>query len=353
MQFGRAAAPTDRYEAMVARGVLRALLLILLACAGFAQAQSHPAQGRKADPRQDPPRTELQWLQAIQAAAERLNYSGTIIYQQGEEVRASRLVHVFDGHESRERLQPLDGQLREFIRRADEVQCLMPESRQVVIERRLAQDAFPAITSADPAEILQHYTVRLGGTERVAGVECQVINIEPKDRMRYGYRLWVDRSSGLLLRAITLNDRNEVLEQMAFAEVQTGAKVDRAQLKPSWSTDGWRVERTQQSAIDLAQQGWHVTPPAGFHKLHEVARSLWGSTAERKVMQAVFTDGLASVSVFIEPSPTDSMADAAQSKGPTSVYARRMANARVTVVGEVPMSTVKSVAKSIEFRPPR
>ncbi len=355
MQFGRGTAPTltGRYEADIARRLLGALLFLILACAGLAQALAQPVPGGKVDSRKDRPRTDLQWLQAIQAAAEHMNYSGTIIYQQGEEVRTSRLVHVFDGNESRERLQPLDGQLREFIRRADEVQCLMPESRRIVIERRLSRDAFPAITSADPALILQHYTVSVGGTERVAGVECQVINIEPKDRMRYGYRLWVDRSSGLLLRAVTLNERNEILEQMAFAEIQTGPRVDRTQLKPSWSTDGWHIERTQQSVIDLAQQGWHVTPPAGFRRLNEVMRSLWGSTAERKVLQAVFTDGLASVSVFIEPSPADAVTEAAQSKGPTSVYARRMADARVTVVGEVPMATVKSVARSIEFRPPR
>jgi len=330
------------------RRLLGLLLLALLSWVGFAQAQSS-IETKPGAPR-SPQRTELQWLQAIQTAAQRLNYSGTVIYQQGEEVRASRLIHFFDGQVSHERLQPMDGRLREFIRRADEVQCLMPESRRIVIERRAAQDAFPAIATTEPAEILAHYTVRLGAVERVAGFECQVIHIEPKDRLRYGYRLWVDRVSGLLLRAVTLNDRNEVLEQMAFAEIRMGERVDRSQLKPAWSTEGWSIERTEQPSVDLAQHGWHVTAPNGFQKLREVMRSLWGATAERKAMQAIYTDGLASVSVFIEPAAQETVVESSQSNGPTSVYARRVADARVTVVGEVPMATVKSLAQSVEFR---
>ncbi len=351
MGKGRAPHRTQTHNATYGQHTLLALLLALLAYVGGAQAQSN-AQPKGAG-RNESPRSELQWLQAIQAAAQRLNYSGTVIYQQGEEVRASRLIHVFDGHVVQERLQPLDGQLREFIRRADEVQCLMPQARRIVIERRLTHDTFPAIATADPAEILDHYVVRLGDVARVAGVECQALQIEPKDELRYGYRLCVDRATGLLLRAVTLNDRNEVLEQMAFAEVRIGDRVDRDELKPSWPTEGWRVERTEQPPIDLARQGWHISPPAGFRKLHEVLRSSWGRNVQRNVMQSVLTDGLANVSVFIEPGAQDALAEAAQSRGPTSVYARRVGDARVTVVGEVPMATVKSVAKSVQFRAPR
>lgn len=349
MTRGRAIRPTRFVATTLAQRAL-GLILALFAYANVASAQS--TAGQKGSARAAQARSELQWLQAIQVAAQRLNYSGTVIYQQGEEVRASRLTHVFDGSVAHERLQPLDGQLREFIRHDDEVQCLMPESRRIVIERRLAQDAFPAIATTEPARILEHYTVRLGETDRVAGIECQVIHIEPRDRLRYGYRLWVDRASGLLLRAVTLNERNEVLEQMAFAEVRIGERVDRSQLRPSWSTDGWRIERTEQPSIELARYGWHISAPMGFHKQREVMRSLWGPT-ERKAMQAIFTDGIASVSVFIEPASQDTVVEAGQANGPTSVYARRVADARITVVGEVPIATVKSLAQSVEFRAPR
>jgi sigma-E factor negative regulatory protein RseB len=82
-------------------------------------------------------------------------------------------------------------------------------------------------------------------------------------------------------------------------------------------------------------------------------RSLWGQSIERKAMQAIYTDGLASVSVFIEPASMEAVVETGQSNGPTSVYARRVADARVTVVGEVPMATVKTLAQSVEFRATR
>lgn len=321
--------------------------LLLAATAGAALAQNDRA-------RTAAPRSEAQWLQAMQAAAQRVNFSGTLVYQRGTEVRASRIVHLFDGAVSHERVQMLDGVPREFVRRGDEVQCIFPDARRVVIERRPGQESFPAITSADPAEILERYTLRLGEVERVAGVECQVIHVEPKDALRYGYKLCVDRVSGLLLKAQTLNERSEVLEQMAFADVRIGERVDRSQLKPSWSTEGWRVDRSEHRGVDLAQLGWNVAPPAGFRKMLEVARRFGaGPNAGRSAMQVVYSDGLATVSVFIEPGAAETAAEYAQSHGPTSAFSRRVGDANVTVIGEVPPATVKAMAQAVEFRAPR
>jgi sigma-E factor negative regulatory protein RseB len=294
----------------------------------------------------------LRW---IQSGAERQNYAGTIIYQEGPHLRSARLVHVFDAGVSLEKLQPLDGSPREYLRRADEVQCLMPETRKVMIEPGLARDSFPGISTGDPARILDHYQVAEGGFDRVAGYECQRVNIEPKDKLRFGYRLCIDRASGLLLRATTANERGEPVEQIWFAEVKTGSQIDKSQVRPTWVTTGWKVERSEQPSIDLARAGWLASAPPGFQRQREVVRSFWGgAVAERKVMQAVFNDGLASMSVFIEPlAPQESVVEVAQSRGPVSAYVRRVGDARVTVVGEVPPAAVKALAQSIEFRNPR
>lgn len=304
-------------------------------------------------------RTDAQWIQAVRQAAQRVNYQGTVVYQAGGEMRSSRITHMFDGTNSYERIQTLDGKPREFIRRrsaaSDEVQCLIPETRRIVIEQRNVEESFPGLSSASPEEILERYTLKLGDVERVAGIECQMLTLEPKDNARYGYRLWVDRASGLLLRAQTLNERREVIEQIAFTEVRIGEKIDRAKLRPSWSTEGWSVERSDYRKADLSQSGWLVPAPAGFRKTREVARRIGGSDA----MQAVFSDGLATVSVFIEPrSPVSApergsqmpSGDALQIYGPTSAFSRRVGDALVTVVGEVPPSTVRAVAASVEFR---
>ena len=307
------------------------------------------------------PRTDAQWIQAVQAAAQKVNYQGTIVYQAGGEMRSSRVTHLFDGTHSHERIQTLDGKLREYIRRrsetSDQVQCLIPESRRIVVDQRKVEESFPGLTSASPEQILERYTLKVGGIERVAGIECQMLMLEPKDSARYGYRLWVDRATGLLLKAQTINKRNEVIEQIAFSDVRIGDRIDRSKLRPSWPTEGWSVERSDYRKTDLSQHGWVVPAPAGFRRTREVARRIGDSDA----MQAVFSDGLATISVFIEPNSlaaipgssmpgTQAQTDALQMHGPTAAFSRRIGDSLVTVVGEVPPSTVRSLAGSVEYR---
>jgi sigma-E factor negative regulatory protein RseB len=296
-------------------------------------------------------RTDAQWIRAVRLAALRVNYIGTVVYQSGGEIRSSRITHMFDGTHSLERIETLDGKPREFIRRRtasnDEVQCLIPESRRVVVEQRSVEESFPALANASPEEILARYTLKLGKVERVAGIECQLLKLEPKDSARYGYRLWVDRATGLLLKAQTLNSKREVLEQIAFTDVRIGEKIDPSQLRPAWSTEGWSVSRSEYRKTDLGQRGWHVPVPEGFSKTREVERRIAGADA----LQVGFSDGLATVSVFIEPNPQGKpAADGVNQLGPTAAYARRVGESLVTVVGEVPPSTVRTVAASVEFR---
>lgn len=344
------------------KSVLRAAACARLATAACAVALSvpvasgqSPAAGAAVLRAAAPERTELQWLQAIQSAAQRLNYVGTIVFQQGGAVRTSRIVHYFDGSISHERMQMLDGKPREFIRRDTEVQCLYPDLRRVLVERR-PDPNFPSLGGGPPAEILERYALRLGDTERVAGSDCRVIVLEPRDALRYGYRLCADVVSALLLRAETLNARQEPLEQLSFADLRVGERVDRAQLRPSWSIDGWKVERTESQPADLARSGWVVPTPPGFRKLREVARMMPAGAdgrPARKAMQAVFSDGLATLSVFIEPDGNAAPDEITHAYGATSGFARRVGDARVTVIGEVPPETARTVALSVEFRAPR
>ena len=313
----------------------------LLAFASAAAGQERAGGAAAADAVDA--RSSEQWLQVVQQAARQLDYSGTMVYQQGADVRMSRIVHVFDGKVSHERLQPMDGRPREFIRRADEVKCLIPEAKRVVIERKTRAESFPGLAATGTAELLQHYTVRIAGRERVGGFDCQVLEIQPRQGDRYGYRLWVDRASGLLLRSQTVNRQGEVLEQMAFAEVRIGG-IDREQLKPSWPTDGWRVDEAAHRPVDLKEQGWRLAPPSGFKPLYAVRRPMAGGPA----LQAVYSDGLASLSVFIEPASASDAAEALPQRGPINAYARRVGDSTVTVVGEIPAETARSVAQAVE-----
>ena len=146
------------------RWLWRLLLLSLVACGGKALAQTATGTGAQ--------RSDVQSLEAIQSAAQRLNYRGMVVYEQRGQVRASRIAHYFDGQVSHERLELLDGVRREFIRRDDEVRCLYPDSKRVVVERRPSDD-FPRLGGVPANKILERYRLKIGSTERIAGKTCQ------------------------------------------------------------------------------------------------------------------------------------------------------------------------------------
>jgi sigma-E factor negative regulatory protein RseB len=327
------------------------LLAPLFALLAAARADDAPAAAGGAGDSAD-----AAWLQSIQDAARRQSFSGTIVYQRGNELHFSRVVQSVAGGESRERVQTLDGQAREFIRVGDTVQCLYPQLRRVVVERNGAR-TFPAFAAPLPADLLEHYELRRGASERVAGMMCDTVNLVPRDQLRYGYRLWVEPRSGLLFKAQTVGLDGSVLEQVAFTDVRVGEPIDPAQLKPSWAIDGWQVDNPAPQHTQLAQQGWSVTPPSGFRRLVEVVRKFLRGpeqAGQSPAVQAVYTDGLATVSVFIEPGAPmiDDPEDGAPASGPLSVVSRRVGEARVTVIGDIPREAAKSVAESVVYSPP-
>jgi len=303
------------------------------------------------------------WLRKIQSAAQTLNYSGTFVYQQGNLMRTSRITHLLDGKNEIEKLEILDGKPREYIRNNEEVICYVPDTKTVLVEKRVTHDVFPAILVANPSDLAAHYHVRKGETGRVAGYDCQAIILEPKDRLRYGYKLWAEKSSGLLLRAQTLNENREVVEQIAFTQISIGNIVP-SRAKPSFSnTSDWRVENAVMSQVNLS--GWAVKSlPPGFKKIREVKRivtdapSLGGAASasqgsaqpnHREVSQIVYSDGLAAISVFIEPG-SQSRTEGSLQQGALNIVGKRQGDFWLTIVGEVPSAAIRQVANSIEFK---
>ena len=303
------------------------------------------------------------WLRKIHAAAQNLNYSGTFVYQQANQIRTSRITHLLEGKVEREKLEILDGKPREYIRNNEEIICYVPESKTLLVEKRVTQDVFPAILAANPAELSEHYEIRKGETGRIAGFDCQAIVLAPKDDLRYGYKLWAEKGSGLLLRAQTVNERDEVVEQIAFTQVAIG-NVDRSRVKPSFpNTAGWRVENAVMSPAVLT--GWSVKGvPAGFKKIREMKRQISDTPAstplvsganatratQREVAQIVYSDGLAAISIFIEP-VSQSRTEGSMQQGAMNITGKRQGDFWLTIVGEVPAAAIKQVANSIEFKP--
>jgi sigma-E factor negative regulatory protein RseB len=305
------------------------------------------------------PNTEQQdaqaWLKKIQSSAQKLSYAGTFVYQQGAQMRTSRITHAMHGKREVEKLEILDGKPREYIRNNEEISCYLPESKSIRVEKRVTHDIFPAILGANPADLADHYQMKAVDTGRVAGHDTQIIALEPKDQLRYGYKLWAEKSTGLLLRAQTVDEKNDVVEQIAFTQIKIGP-VDPASVKTSYAdTHGWHIENATMSETDLS--GWTVKEmPAGFKKIREMKRVIADSAApgsnapaQREVSQIVYSDGLAAISIFIEPS-TQGRTEGTMQQGAMNILGKRQGDFWITVVGEVPATAIRQVANSLEFK---
>ncbi|HTQ72702.1 MAG TPA: MucB/RseB C-terminal domain-containing protein [Burkholderiales bacterium] len=292
----------------------------------------------------------LQWLQRIYAASEKLSYTGTFVYQQGQRSETSSIVHVADSTGPRERLETLNGIPREIVRTGDEVVCYLPASSTMKIDKQPGRRPFPAILSEQLKDVSENYTIKKGDVERVVGYSCQVLTLAPKDRMRYGHRLWADVNTGMLLQAKTYNEKNEMLEQFFFTQIKIGP-VGRDQLRPRYSrqTKDWRIEDSAATRANLAESGWTIrSKPPGFRTVAELMRTVGGTGG---VGHIVLSDGLAAISVFIEPANSKRPSPQAglSRQGAINVYTRPIGNYWVTVVGEAPPESVKYVANAVEY----
>ncbi len=296
----------------------------------------------------------MQWLQKIYSATKKMSYSGTIVYQQGTHSETSRIARLVDASGTHERLETQDGTPTEVIRNNDEVTCYLPDTMTMKIDRQSGQKpTFLDIPADQFRELTEHYNVNLGGSGRIAGYDCQTIVLEPKDKMRYGYKLWADRNTGMLLKVRTFNSANELVEQFTFLQLKIG-NVDRELLKSRFSGKGrdWRVEDSGAVEADLTLSGWSIKGhPPGFRKITEMKRKLGGTAG---VGHMVLSDGLAAVSVFIAPHPVKAGAvqPGLSRQGATNVYIRQIGDHLITVVGEAPAESVKAIANAVEYRKP-
>lgn len=312
--------------------------LLLCTAAGLAQAQTTPEA--------------LDWLRKIYQATDKLSYSGTFVYQQGERTETSRISRLAGQRGGVEKLEVLDGAPRAILRTRNEIRCYLPESRTVKVDRRGDPRAFPALLPERVSALAEHYTITLGRLRRIAGYDCQAIMLTPKDELRYGYRLWADAHSGMLLKAQTFNRDGHTLEQFTFTQLEIG-NVPRDRLRPPRAARDWHVERAGVAPANLALSGWTVGAALpGFRKIVEVRRMLRDA---QPVGQVVYSDGLAAVSVFIEPiaGHSDVARHGIARMGAVNVYRREVADHLVTVVGEAPAASVRRIGDTVEFHSPK
>jgi sigma-E factor negative regulatory protein RseB len=293
----------------------------------------------------------LEWLERISRAGREMPYMGVFVHSTPENSTTSRVTHLVDKQGvEHEKIESLDGPLMETIRRNEEMYCYQPEAKVVRIDRRATGRFFPALVTGSPQKIAENYRIKLGPKDRFADYDCQWIILEPKDSMRYTQKFCAELGSGLLLRAKTFNDRNQLLEQFVFTQLDLSRTVFKQSLKSKFEESiGWRRDYSVPAATQKdSETGWLVSNlPAGFKKIMEMMRSLSGRP--QPVAHLVFSDGVSHVSVFAEPSQTPARVSAggASEDSPTTFAVRSVADYQVTVMGEVPFAAVQAIADGV------
>jgi sigma-E factor negative regulatory protein RseB len=301
-----------------------------------------------------PQRSVSDWLIRMHEASRLRSYIGTfVVMSNSGSMSSARIWHACEGDQQIERVESLTGAPRSVFRRNDEVVTFLPESRVVRTEKRESSGLFPNLLKANDSSIPQFYEARPLGTERVAGFEADVVQLAPKDNLRFGYRIWSEKKSGLVIKLQTVDEQGKVLEQVAFSELQLDAPVRAGNLSQMMSaTDGWHVEKPDTVKTTADAEGWQLkSPVAGFQSVSCYRRPGAGVSVPEGTMQWVFSDGLAAVSLFVEPYDRQRHVHEGRSaSGATQTLTRRIDNWWLTAVGEVPQQTLNAFAQSLERR---
>jgi sigma-E factor negative regulatory protein RseB len=292
------------------------------------------------------------WLMKMNQAAHTLNYSGSFVYQHGDQIESMRILRKVQGGLVRERLLSLNGAAREVIRTDQEVRCYLPDENTVVVEHRRAEArSFPSLLPQSLLNLDKNYAIALGGSARVVDRNAQEVTISPRDNYRYGYRLWADRESGLLLKANLVDDKGKVIEQFMFTSVELGGVIPDTAFEPREAGKDyiWYREEKENAVSSSINKEWEVKRlPPGFTLSMHMTRMI--PNRKTPVEHMIFSDGLAVVSVFVEKLENEPVAgDTSDVMHIGAVHARgiNIGTHQVTVVGEVPVVTVDLISESI------
>jgi sigma-E factor negative regulatory protein RseB len=305
-----------------------------------------------------------EWLQKMNQALSTRNYDGTFFHLSEGRVETMRIVHRVRGTNVTERLQSLDGSGREFVRNNGELTCYLPDKHTVLIEPRPDHGPFLGSLPRFGAGVDEFYHIETLATTRILGREARVISVSPKDQFRFGYRLWLDDKTAMPLKTQLCDSRGAVIEQIFFARLDMPESIPDSDLVPAVRTEGMRWVRQGPShdSASPALAAYRASQlPPGFHLTVAGAQTLGGTSVPASHL--VYSDGLATVSVFIEAqvdAPVSGAASDASLSAPSEPPMQGLARVgsgfafstvvqghQVTAVGEVPAQTVEYIAHSV------
>ena len=296
------------------------------------------------------------WLLRAHQASRQQSYAGTFVVTSSNGLSSARIWHACEGNQQIERVEALSGSQRATYRRNDQVVTFFMQSRVVVTERRPALGVFPDLLKSGNSAIGEYYKLSRQGEGRIAGLDADIVTLTPSDALRYGYRVWSEKNTGLVLQLQTLDLNGKVLEQSAFSELQLHSPVNARQLSQLMhKVQGYRVQQTAVQAVNAQAQGWELDKDiAGFRPMGCFQRpALAGNGSDgNATLQWVFSDGLATVSLFIESLDGQHhlQEGSASLGGATNSVSHRLRDWSVTAVGEVPVATLGAFVQALEHK---
>ncbi len=289
------------------------------------------------------------WLERMIKATHSLDYHGTFVYFQGRDIDVMAILHSNAGGQARQRMYSLNGMAREVVVHGEEVICLLPDQQIAFKVAKHDRSPLPISFPRDLDRLTESYAFELLGHDRVANRPALVVAVLPRDQYRYGYRLWLDSETGLVLRSSLIDNRGKALEELIFTELHVVPEIDPALLVPH--SEGYADFRTINTPFGVvagqADPGWQVTAlPPGFQRIIYQ----WHQTDDpgQATEQMVFSDGLATVSVFVEPLDGEPLLEGASRMDAVNAHGLVIdGHYQVLVVGEVPPETLASIVGSV------
>lgn len=319
-----------------ARWILLPMLLLMMMGAAAAEQPSSAVKS---------------WLDRISQSSERHSYQGTFIYRSESQLMAMRVVHAASSDGPRERLVSLNGPSHEITQSADRITAVVASNRKHIVRGRPAGGVVGQ--SLKPADVMEGiYVVSEAGQDRVAGRPTQLVRISPRDQYRHGFQLWLDSQTGIVLRSDMYNNDGDIIEQVMFTEIEFVSQEDALAVlaENAEPPDPQAANSTGVAPAPLPPSRWQVEHvPQGFELADRYVTLEDGKGAKHdNNEQLVFSDGLASVSVFIEPKDEHRLPFTGRAQiGAMAAYGRVANGYQVTAVGEVPPATVEMIAESL------
>lgn len=289
------------------------------------------------------------WLQRMTHAVQSTNYDGTVIRIQNGSSEALKVVHTVSDGVIREKVIVQEGNGMEIIRNGNEVHCILPDRKSVLVEEWDDQSTLFSTLPSSDIRFGSEYDVSIVRQDRVAGRKAIMLAIRPHDDFRYGHRLWLDQETGFPLQTKLIDGSGAAIEQVKFADIRLGQDIQADQLKPSIDIENFRWFSHGKAASKIeAESDWTSDDlPPGFRITR--SHSEFKEGVDQQVIHMMISDGLANVSVFIETAGKDDTPRSARA-GAANSFSVTRGEHRVTAVGEVPLATAERIARSMQLK---